>query len=157
MRSRFVGCCMAWMMMCGAAWAQSAGPALPPMPADLSPLAQEVWKTETAFAASMANRDHAAFVAHLSEEAIFAGGTVQRGRARVAEAWKAYFDGPRAPFSWGPAVAVVLDSGNLAMTSGPVFDPAGKRTGTFISTWRKDPDGRWRIIFDTGCPPCKCE
>jgi hypothetical protein len=50
----------------------------------------------------------------------------------------------------------VLDSGTLAMTSGPVFDPAGKRTGTFNSVWRLEPSGEWKIVLDKGCPPCDC-
>jgi ketosteroid isomerase-like protein len=77
-----------------------------------------------------------------------------RGKAAVAAAWKGYFEGPNAPFSWTPDTAEVLDSGTLGMTSGPVFDPAGKRVGTFNSIWRRDADGQWRIVFDKGCPPC---
>jgi ketosteroid isomerase-like protein len=40
------------------------------------------------------------------------------------------------------------------MTSGPVYDETGKRTGTFNSVWRREKDGQWRIVFDIGCPPC---
>ena len=35
-----------------------------------------------------------------------------------------------------------------------VRDPQGRRTGTFNSIWRLEGDGKWRIIFDNGCPPC---
>jgi hypothetical protein len=48
----------------------------------------------------------------------------------------------------------VLDSGRLGITSGPVWDPSHNRIGTFNSVWRREDDGRWRIIFDIGCPPC---
>jgi hypothetical protein len=24
------------------------------------------------------------------------------------------------------------------------------------SSWRRVPSGRWKIIFDKGCPPCDC-
>jgi len=27
---------------------------------------------------------------------------------------------------------------------------------TYNSIWRLEPDGKWRIIFDKGCPPCDC-
>ena len=50
----------------------------------------------------------------------------------------------------------MLDSGTLAMTSGPVYDPSGKRSGTFNSVWRREPDGSWRVVLDKGCPPCEC-
>jgi len=118
---------------------------------------QQVWDTETAFANSMADRDHEAFTQFLSEEAIFfGGGEPLRGKEQVAAAWKAYFDKPEAPFSWAPEHVEVLESGTLAHSSGPVYDPAGQRIATFNSIWRLDSDGRWRIVFDKGnrdCPP----
>jgi ketosteroid isomerase-like protein len=30
----------------------------------------------------------------------------------------------------------------------------GLRVGTFNSVWRLEADGKWRIVFDKGCPPC---
>ena len=118
-------------------------------------LAAQVKATEAAFAKSMADRDHAAFTSHLSDEAVFFGPNgATRGKAAVAAEWKAFFDGPNAPFSWEPAVVEVLDSGTLALSSGPVRDPSGKQTASFTSIWRLDADGKWRIIFDKGCAKC---
>jgi ketosteroid isomerase-like protein len=120
-------------------------------------LAEQVRQTEAAFAKTMADRDHAGFVSFLADETIFFGRKgPMRGKQAVADAWKPLYEGPKAPFSWRPEDAVVLDSGQLGMTSGPVFDPAGQRTGTFTSVWRRGADGRWKIIFDKGCPPCEC-
>ena len=115
-------------------------------------LAAQVRDAETAFAKTMADRDHAAFAAWLADEAVFFGPTAIRGKAAVAARWRAFFDGVKAPFSWRPETVEVLDSGTLALTSGPVFDPDGKQTGTFSSIWRREADGRWRIVFDKGCP-----
>ena len=123
-----------------------------PAPDALSPAAREVWNTEVAFARTMADRNHEGFVSFLSEEAIFIGQTALRGRTQVAAGWKRFYEGPQAPFSWGPDRVEVLDSGTLGLSSGPVFNPEGKRTGTFMSVWRKEADGKWRIIFDRGCP-----
>lgn len=114
----------------------------------------EVRAAELAFARSMAQRDHAAFASFVSEEAVFLGQEALRGRRAVAEGWKPFFEGDAAPFSWEPERVVVLDSGDLALSTGPVFDPAGERVGTFNSTWRREADGRWRVVFDIGCPPC---
>jgi hypothetical protein len=61
---------------------------------------------------------------------------------------------PAAPFSWEPEQVEVLPSGTLAPSTGPVRDPAGKLTGTFTSIWRREGPGRWRILFDMGCPAC---
>ncbi|MCB1056285.1 MAG: nuclear transport factor 2 family protein [Acidobacteria bacterium] len=123
-------------------------------PADPS---AEVRETEAAFARTMADRDHGAFVTFLDDEAVFFAGSVQlRGKGAVAEAWKKYFETEAPPFSWAPEDVAVLDSGNLALSSGPVYDPEGQRIGTFTSVWRRAADGRWRIVLDKGCPTCAC-
>jgi len=130
--------------------------ALPSLaPADTAESARQVRAAETAFAKTMADRDWAAFKASISMEAVFFGSRgVWRGRDAVADGWKPYFEGERAPFSWEPDQVEALESGTLALSSGPVLDPEGKRIGTFQSVWRLEADGCWRIIFDKGCPPC---
>ena len=118
-------------------------------------LRQQVEDTERAFAQTMADRDHAAFMSYLSEETVFfSGNTPLRGRQLVADTWQAYFEGPDAPFSWEPELVVVLDSGTLALSSGPVRNPTGQRVATFNSIWRLESSGQWRIIFDKGSRDC---
>ena len=118
-------------------------------------LAAQVKAAETAFAQTMATRDLDAFAAHVAEEALFFGKVdVMRGKAAVVAGWKALFEGPDAPFSWAPERVEVLDSGTLALSTGPVKNPAGATIGTFNSIWRREADGRWRVIFDKGCPVC---
>ena len=74
-------------------------------------LRQQVIETERAFAATMANRDHTAFVSFLSEEAVFfSGPTPLRGAKEVAGWWKKYYEDAEAPFSWMPEEVEVLDS-----------------------------------------------
>jgi ketosteroid isomerase-like protein len=104
-------------------------------------LAQRVRAREVAFAKTMADRDHAAFATFVSEEALFLAHNVLRGRAAVAEGWKPFFEAATAPFSWEPERVEVIDSGTLAISSGPVRDPEGKRVGTFHSTWRTTASG----------------
>lgn len=117
-------------------------------------LKQQVLDTEGAFAQTMSDRDFDAFRDFLSEEAVFfSGAEALRGKARVGEAWKGFFEGDDAPFSWSPDQVEVLDSGTLALSTGPVFDPEGNRIATFSSIWRLEGDG-WRIIFDKGCSAC---
>lgn len=127
-----------------------------PAPATNEELAAQVRAAEIAFAKSMADRDHAAFVSHVADEAVFFGRGVLRGKAAVAAGWKPLFEGAAPPFSWEPEKVQVLDSGTLGLSSGPVWDPSGKRTGTYNSIWRREADGTWKIIFDNGCPPCDC-
>lgn len=116
-------------------------------------LTRQVQAAESAFASTMARRDLAAFTSYLAAEAVFFGRRGElRGKDAVVADWQRFFEGPAAPFSWRPEVVAVLDSGTLGLTSGPVFDPDGKRIGTFNSVWRREADGRWRIVFDKGCP-----
>jgi len=122
--------------------------------ADLQALERQVDAAERAFARSMADRNHAAFTALLSEHAVFfGGGRVLRGKAAVAAGWKPFFDGPAAPFSWSPDQVQVLADGTLALSTGPVLDPAGKAISRFNSIWRQEAPGVWRVIFDKGQPP----
>jgi len=74
----------------------------------------------------------------------------------VSEGWKRFFEGAEAPFSWKPETVEVLASEKLALTSGPVLDPAGASIGVFTSIWRLEDDDKWRVVFDKGCPPCEC-
>ena len=120
-------------------------------------LALQVREAESAFAKTMAARDHSAFESHIADEAVFFGQQrVLRGKAAVAAGWKQFFEGDTAPFSWEPERVEVLESGTLAFSSGPVRDPEGRQIGTFNSVWRREADGRWKIVFDKGCPPCEC-
>ncbi|HEX7036814.1 MAG TPA: nuclear transport factor 2 family protein [Pseudomonadales bacterium] len=118
-------------------------------------LEAEVLAAERAFAATMADRDHAAFTRFLAEEAVFFGdGEVLRGRDAVAAGWRPLFDGAEPPFSWDPDTVEVLASGTLALTSGPVFDPNGAEVARFHTVWRREADGAWRVVFDKGTPAC---
>jgi ketosteroid isomerase-like protein len=118
---------------------------------NLEDLQSVVRETERAFAATMADRNFEGFKSFLSEEAIFfAGETPLRGHEAVAEAWEPFFDKPDAPFSWQPEIVEVLASGDLALSSGPVFDPTGKEIGTYNSIWRRNSNREWLIIFDKG-------
>ena len=126
----------------------------PVSPESNAELARQVRDAETAFAKTMADRDHAAFATFVAEEAVFFGSKgAQRGKPTVVAIWKAFFEGTQAPFSWEPEVIEVLDSGTLALSSGPIRDPEGKQIGTFNSIWRRETGG-WKVIFDKGCPPC---
>jgi ketosteroid isomerase-like protein len=133
-----------------------AGGVVAPRAEPVETLAAKVRARETAFAKTMADRDHAAFATFVADEALFLGRSVLRGRQAVAKGWQPYFEGEVAPFSWQPDRVEVLDSGALAFSTGPVFDPGGKRVGTFNSTWRLEKDGEWRVVLDSGCPPCAC-
>jgi ketosteroid isomerase-like protein len=121
-------------------------------------LKREVAETERAFAKTMADRDHAAFTRFVADEAVFfsgPGGAPLRGKDEIARRWARFYEKPQAPFSWEPDQVEVLDSGHLALSSGPVHDPQGKLIARFTSIWRREAPGTWRIVFDKGNEVCE--
>lgn len=113
--------------------------------------AAEVEAREIAFAKTMAERDFEAFLSFISPEAVFFNGNEPlKGLDEIARRWAPFFEGASAPFSWHPDVVEVLESGALALSSGPVLSASGEEVGRFNSIWRKDADGRWRVVFDKG-------
>jgi ketosteroid isomerase-like protein len=128
-----------------------------PPPRDTYRAEREVADTERAFAKTMADRDFAAFRAFLSDDAVFfSGSTALRGKHRVADAWRRFFEKTEAPFSWQSEQVQVLESGELALSTGPVRDAHGKLFATFTSIWRREAPGQWRIVFDKGADVCDC-
>ena len=106
----------------------------------------------------MADRDFAAFASFIADDAVFfSGPRTLRGKAEITAAWKKLYEKKEPPFSWAPEHIDVLDSGTLALSTGPVRDPGGKLAGTFTSVWRRIAPGTWRIIFDKGDDACECK
>lgn len=149
---RFVPIALA-AVLASAAFAATAS-----APVDTVALAEQVRATERAFAETMARRDHAAFAKFIAEDAIFLSGpTPLHGKQAVVDFWKKLYEKPQAPFSWEPGTVEVLPDGKLALSTGPVHDPAGKLTGTFTSVWRQDSPGVWHIVFDKGDDACEAK
>ena len=124
-------------------------------PPDLESLRQQVEDSERAFAQTMADRDHAAFTSYLADDAVFFDAEAPLvGKDAVAAAWSAFFEQADAPFSWAPETVIVLQSGTLAHSSGPVLNAAGEPVATFNSVWRREPSGAWKIVFDKGSAVC---
>lgn len=145
------------LAVCMSLLALLGGCALNPPAPGVNDLRQQVMNTERAFARTMAARDHAAFTSFLADEAIFfSGAKPLHGKQQVADWWRRYFGKPAAPFSWEPEQVEVLESGTLALSSGPVRDPHGKLIATFTSIWRMEAPGVWRIVFDKGNDICDC-
>lgn len=142
------------LLVAGAALLAGCATSAAPSRAELE---RQVAMHERAFAQTMAERNFAAFSEFISAEAIFfTGPTPLRGRDQVSAGWKRFYERPAAPFSWQPETVEVLDSGTLALSSGPVRDPEGKLIATFTSVWRLEAPGVWRVIFDKGNAECDC-
>ena len=110
--------------------------------------------SERAFSrASVESGMRTAFLAFLAEDAVVFEPLPTNGR-RVWEA-----RGPsQGTLIWEPAYAEVSAAGDLGLTTGPwEFRPPADRSdrptahGHFISVWRKQPAGGWRVVLDIGC------
>jgi ketosteroid isomerase-like protein len=128
----------------------------------LSPAAESLRGAELAFAASARERDAEAFATFLSPDVVFLGAATLKGPEAVLQAWAPFFVEGGPELEWEPELVEVLDSSEMGITRGPyvlrVTTPEGEvreSRGTFSSVWRRE-DGAWRVLFDSGCPPCDC-
>jgi len=110
-----------------------------------SPAAQ-VEAAERAFAAdglALGLRD--SFLKHMADDAIVFGPGAVNARALYEKR-----PSSKAPkLEWWPQKVVAARSGDLALSIGP-WAIGGKRGGYYATVWRKEPDGRWKWIYDGG-------
>lgn len=122
---------------------------------DNKTLANQVMEAEKSFARTLAHRDLRAFREFIADEAVFfSNQAATRGRDKIVQEWTGYFNDSVAPFSWTPDRVEVLDSGTLALSTGPVSDVNGKVIARFNSIWRREASGKWKVVFDKGCEVC---
>lgn len=120
-----------------------------PIPGSVAKL--QVENTERAFARAFAERDLKAFGQFLARDAVFlSGGNRLHGKQEILDVWAPLVRSEAAPFSWAPDSIEMLASGELALSTGLVRDPAGAVTGRFVSIWRREASGNWKIIADRG-------
>ena len=148
--------------------ATTTKPVLPTTPApskaSMSAAECEVWNRERSFAASVEHHDAAAFADHVHAQAAFGAGSPvpTHGRAAIVQDWKAVIDGKSFKLRWSPGVVTIGGDGGLAISRGPSFEEDLRpdliekwhcKIGEFISTWIRDADGKWRVLFDGGAAP----
>jgi ketosteroid isomerase-like protein len=121
-----------------------------------------VWNRERSFAASVEHHDAAAFADHVHAQAAFSAGSPQptHGRAAIVADWKDIIEGKQIKLGWSPGIVTIGGDGSLAISRGPSWiedlrpNPKQQyRIGEFISTWIRDSDGQWRVLFDGGAAP----
>jgi uncharacterized protein (TIGR02246 family) len=128
---------------------------------DLDEERAAVRAADIAFAEAVARRDRDLFASFIAEDATFLGGGLTQGRDAIVVDWGIFFAaGGPATITWAPHTVEVAASGDLAYTMGGFevrsTGPDGQRhksTGTYVSIWRKDEDGSWKVVVDGGTPP----
>ena len=141
-----------WAITVGAAlFVTSLVTAQPQIPAELQALAD----TETAFAkAATAKGIRDSFLEYLDDDAITFDLAPVSAKAQLRA-------GPSRPFTeheltWEPRTGDVAASGELGWLTGPSTfidrtKPQGQpRYGNYLSVWRRQPGGAWRVFIDVG-------
>jgi ketosteroid isomerase-like protein len=102
-----------------------------------------------ALSARLGTRD--AFLTHLAEDSI-----LFRPRPVPGKAWMMSQPARPGLLTWYPSYAVLAQAGDLGCTSGPWTYRSGGPTddpiahGYFVSIWRVQPDGSWKVELDCG-------
>jgi len=81
---------------------------------------------------------------------------VATGTEAVRAVFAPFFALPGFHCGWEPTKVEVARSGELAYSTGSYTtgytDPQGKAVedrGSYLTVWRKDAGGKWRVVFDT--------
>jgi len=101
--------------------------------------------------ASVAKGVREAFIMNLADE-----GTLFRPHAVAGKKWMT--EQPPRPglLEWRPIYADVASSGDMGYTTGPwefrQKGPDDKEVahGNFVTVWKKQPDGAWKVVVDLG-------
>ena len=116
---------------------------------------------DQAFSRSLKERNREAFSSWIAQDAVFFGGGLLEGRDQIVERWSVFMDpGSGQTLRWKPHTAVVSRCDDLGYTIGG-FEAQGRlsdgsvgvATGSYVSVWRRDDQGAWRVVADAGTPP----
>lgn len=138
------------------ALAAAAAPA-----ADVEAVKRELMEQDRKFAAEAARRGVDGFADWMAETGILKfdapGASPLTTREAVRAAMKKQFAGQPFNLRWEPVSADAAQSGELGYTFGKWSmagkDAAGKpltRTGHYISIWKKQNNGAWKVVVDLG-------
>jgi ketosteroid isomerase-like protein len=129
----------------------------PPQSAPMNAAECEVWTRELGFAHALAAHDAVAFAGFVHAGAVFGAGSASptRGRDAIVADWKDLIAGKDLILRWHPGHVAIGADPAIALSSGPAWtDDRGAGTGPrytisrYTSTWVRDRDGQWRVLFD---------
>ena len=121
--------------------------------------AATIMKADTDFNQAVADRDLKRFLSFVGDPTTFNGGMSDEIHSRdaVAKDWAPYFEANGPRLAWKPTKGEILGHGDLGYTVGSwerrAVAAGGQITvtrGNYLTVWRKQADGAWRVSFDTG-------
>jgi ketosteroid isomerase-like protein len=114
-----------------------------------------LFKLEAEFAQAVARDGHAAFLTYIADDGVElenGGGITTKEEMRKEPAWP-----EGTSLAWTPVKADMARSGDLGYTYGNYIFKAKNRDGQIIShygkymsVWKKQKDGSWKVVVDMG-------
>ena len=81
---------------------------------------------------------------------------ILQGKSKIRSLWSGMFTNPGFELKWSATNVEVTADGHTGYTLGTfelaLQDSAGntlKRTGKYITIWKKQSDGQWKVVADT--------
>jgi ketosteroid isomerase-like protein len=144
-----------------AAPAGPAAPATPGAPATPAQAEAQARAADLAFSAAAVAHDPRAFAAFLAPDAVFVSPDgVAAGAAAICNDWAPLLTPGGPTLAWTPDASLAAGSGDLVVTRGAwtlaPADGGPARAGRYLTVWRREPDGRLRVVLDgsdTPLPP----
>ncbi len=98
------------------------------------------------------------FMSFIAEDVRFySAGVMRTGKLAFREGWAKGFADPNWSITWAPLYAEAAQSGDLGYTTGSfeIHDKSSDgtpvvRKGSYVTMWRKQPDGTWKVALDIG-------
>jgi ketosteroid isomerase-like protein len=72
-----------------------------------------------------------------------------RGLAEVRAMWTKLFAQPGFVLTWKTENVLIADSGSIASSTGTWRGDKPDATGPFLAVWRKQRDGKWKVLIDS--------
>ncbi|MEY2879581.1 MAG: hypothetical protein RLZZ15_1961 [Verrucomicrobiota bacterium] len=127
---------------------------------DREALKKEVAAMEDAFAAMAQEKGLlAAFTHFAAPDVAFIDTDPRQFRGHAAVRERMGADQPGVKLTWAPSFTDVSDDGTMGYNYGRYESrrpgPDGQevvRGGFFLTIWKRQPDGAWRYVMDTGAP-----
>jgi ketosteroid isomerase-like protein len=129
----------------------------PKDPADSSALL----KADEAFDAATAAQGLKGFASFLADDVatLRPDKPIITGKGAMTALWIPLLSNPNLVIRWKPLMASVSAGGDLGYTVG-TYEITGKdeqekhvvATGKYVTIWRKQDDGSWKVAFDSGVP-----
>lgn len=156
---RFLLVVLAFASICVA----QAAPTKPGAPTNLNAATtgdeQPLMVADRAWNRTTAEKRLEGWMEYMADDIMLFSGKPVVGKAAVREIFVPAFADATFELKWEPHHAEMFPSGNMGYTSGRYEmhgkDPSGKAVvnhGSYLTVWRKQADGSWKVVADGGAP-----